>query len=260
MKLCRSCGRLLDDYTRFCDRCGLVQPLQPAAQTQYQYLQPPQPIQLFPELAQPRPPIVSPVRPPRPEAEAGVTPSHPAVEATRWPLRPLGRKLNYVGILGGILALASLVMPWWTATATVPVIGLGNSTAIDFPLYLYKASANVLASPPRIVTLDLWFCWATLALAALAALWAIVGSAVSGRGKWMLVIGGVIALISIIVFAVGLQNELSRTGSGLDLFEMVSSSWGTFTTYLSFGFWAALVAAATMLGAARRRMPRSPGT
>jgi hypothetical protein len=168
-------------------------------------------------------------------------------------LRPLGGKLNYVGILGGILALASLVMPWWTATATVPVIGLGNSTAIDFPLYLYKASANVLANPPpRIVTLDLWFCWATLALAALAALWAIAGSAVSGRGKWMLVIGGVVALISIIVFGVGLQNELSRTGSGLDLFNMVSSSWGTITTYLSFGFWAALVAAATMLGAARR--------
>jgi hypothetical protein len=182
------------------------------------------------------------------------------VEATRWSLRPLGRKLNYVGILGGILALASLVMPWWTATATVPVIGLGNSTAIDFPLYLYKASANVLANPPRIVTLDLWFCWAALALAALAALWAIVGSAVSGRGKWMLVIGGVVALISIIVFGVGLQDELSRTGSGLDLFKMVSSSWGTITTYLSFGFWAALIAAATMLGAARRRMPRSPET
>ena len=149
--------------------------------------------------------------------------------------------------------MASLVMPWWTATATVPVIGLGNSTAIDFPLYLYKASANVLANPPpRIVALDLWFCWATLALAALAALWAIAGSAVSGRGKWMLVIGGVVALISIIVFGVGLENELSRTGSGLDLFDMVSSNWGTITTYLSFGFWAALVAAATMLGAAKR--------
>jgi predicted lysophospholipase L1 biosynthesis ABC-type transport system permease subunit len=132
-------------------------------------------------------------------------------------------------------------------------MGLGNSTAIDFPLYLYKASATVLAiPPPRIVTLDLWFCWATLALAALAALWAIAGSAVSGRGRWMLVIGGVVALISIIVFGVGLYNELSRTGSRLDLFNMVSSSWGTITTYLSFGFWAALLAAATMLSAAKR--------
>jgi hypothetical protein len=168
-------------------------------------------------------------------------------------MRPVGRKLNYLGILGGILAFASLVMPWWTATATAPVIGLGNSTSIDFPLYIYRDSASVLAFPfPRIAILDLWFCWATLALMAIAALWAIVGSVVSGRGKWMLVIGGVVALISIIVFAAGLQDELARIGSGLDLFKMDSGSWGTITTYLSFGFWAALVAAATMLGAARR--------
>jgi len=144
-------------------------------------------------------------------------------------------------------------MPWWTVTASVPVMGLGNSTAIDFPLYLYEASAGVLANPPtRVVTLNLWFCWATLALAALAALLAIVGSAVSGKGKWILVIGGVVALLSIVVFAVGLQSELSTTGSGLDLFTVASGTWGTLTTYPSFGFWGAFVAAVIMLVAARR--------
>lgn len=144
-------------------------------------------------------------------------------------------------------------MPWWTATASIPVIGLGNSTAIDFPLYLYEASASVLGNPPsQVVTLNLWFCWTALALAALAALLAIVGSAVSGKGKRILVIGGVVALISVVVFAIGLQNELSRTGSGLDLFKTASGTWGTLTTYLSFGFWGAFVAAAIMFVAARR--------
>jgi len=256
MKLCRSCGRALDDYARFCDRCGLVQPLQPAAQIEYQYPQPPQPAAVSP--ARPTPtgmpvPEVVPQQPPRPEGEAVAVPSRPAVKVRRWALRPLGRKLNYVGILGGILAFVALIMPWWTETASVPVMGLGNSTAIDLPLYLYETSASVLANPPtRVVTLGLWFCWATLALAALGALWAIVGSSVSGKGKWILVFGGVVGLLSIVVFAVGLQSELSRIGSGLDLFTAASGTWGTLTTYPSFGFWGAFVAAAIMLVAARR--------
>lgn len=175
------------------------------------------------------------------------------MKVRRWALRPLGRKLNYVGILGGILAFVALIMPWWTETASVPVMGLGDSTAIDFPLYLYEALAAVLANPPtRVVTLDPWFCWATLALAALAALLAVLGSATSGKGKWILVIGGVVALLSIVVFAVGLQSELSRTASGVDLFTAASGTWGTLTAYPSFGFWGAFVAAVLMLAAARR--------
>jgi len=255
-KLCTSCGRTLDDYARFCDRCGLVQPVQPAPQIQYQYPQPPQPAAVSP--ARPTPtgmpaPEIVPQLPPRPEGEAVAAPSRPAVKVRRWALRPLGRKLNYVGILGGILAFVGLIMPWWTETTTVQVMGLGNSTAVDLPLYLYETSANVLANPPtRVVTLDLWFCWATLALAALAALWAIVGSAVPGKGKWILVIAGVVALLSIVLFAAGLQSELSRIGSGLDLFTAASGTWGTLTTYPSFGFWGAFVAAVVMLVAARR--------
>ena len=151
------------------------------------------------------------------------------------------------------MAFASLVMPWWTATASVPVVGLGNSTAIDFPLYLYEASASVLANPPsQVVTLDLWFCWATLALVALAGILAVVGSVMIGKGKWVLLIGGVLALLSTVVFAVGLWTELSRVGSGLDLFKTVTENWGTISTRLSFGFWGGLIAGVVMLLAAVR--------
>jgi len=151
------------------------------------------------------------------------------------------------------VAFASLVMPWWTATASVPVVGLGNSTAIDFPLYLYEASASVLGNPPsQVVTLDLWFCLPTLALLALASILAIVGSVMIGKGKWILLIGGVLALLSIVVFAVGLWTELSRVGSGLDLFKTVTENWGTISTRLSFGFWGGLIAGVVMLLAAVR--------
>lgn len=151
------------------------------------------------------------------------------------------------------MAFVSLLMPWWTVTATVPVIGLGNSTAIDFPMYLYATSTGVLANPPsQVVIFDLWFCWIALALVTLAGILAIVGSTVTGRGKLILLIGGVVALLSIVLFAIGLETELSATGSGLDLFKTASGTWGTLTAYLSFGFWGALVAGATMLVAAMR--------
>jgi hypothetical protein len=174
-------------------------------------------------------------------------------------LRPSGRRLNYVGILGGIVAFASLFVPWWTATATVPVTSLGTIKLyypLEFSLYLYEASASFVANPAlytnKVVTLALWFCWVTLALAALAGILAVVGSVRPGKGKWILVIGGLVALVSIVVFAVGLEIELIATGSGLDLFDTITGSWGTLSTYLSLGFWSALIAGAIMLFAASR--------
>jgi len=191
--------------------------------------------------------------PPGTEAVAAIPPSRPAVKLGRWNLRPLGRRLNYLGILGAIVAFASLVMPWWNMTASVPIVGLGNSTAIDFPLYLYSTSARLLANPPsQVVSLNLWFCWVTLALVALAGILAMVGSMIVGKGNRILLIGGVIGILSMVVFTVGLQIELSNAGSGLDLFKTASGTWGTLATYLSFGFWGTLAAAVTMLVAAMR--------
>jgi len=175
------------------------------------------------------------------------------VKVGRWTLRPLGRKLNYLGILGAIVAFASLTMPWWNITAIIPIIGLGNSTAIDFPVYLYSTSASIIVNPSTmVVSLDLWFCWATLPLVASAGIFAIVGSIAIGKGNRILLVGGVVGLFSIVIFAIGLQTELSALGSGLDLFTMASGPWGTLTAYLSYGFWAALLAAVAMLVAATR--------
>jgi hypothetical protein len=179
--------------------------------------------------------------------------SRPAVKVGRWTLRPLGRKLNYLGILGAMVAFASLTMPWWNITAIIPIMGLGNSTAIDFPLYLYSTSASIIVNPSTmVVSLDLWFCWATLPLVVSAGIFAIVGSIAIGKGNRILLVAGVVGLFSIVIFAIGLQTELSALGSGLDLFTMASGPWGRLTAYLSYGFWAALLATVAMLVAATR--------
>lgn len=285
-KLCGSCGRPLDDYARFCDRCGSVQPLQPSPQIRYQYPQPPEPVPPTqyqysqPSQLPPQPQQV-PLQPPQPQP-AQVWPPEPQragvlgrIRGLRRPpkptampvpeavvseqvLRPSGRRLNYVGILAGIIAFITLILPWWTAAATLPVTSLATIQLyypLRFSLYLYEASASFVANPAlytKVVTLDLWFCWVTLALVALAGILAIVGSVRPGKGKRILVIGGLVALVSIVVFAVGLESELSRTGSGLDLFNTVTGTWGTLSTYLSLGFWSGLIAGAIMLIAARR--------
>jgi hypothetical protein len=172
-------------------------------------------------------------------------------------LRPIARALDQLGILGAIVAFASLTMPWWNITAIIPIMGLGNSTAIDFPLYLYSTSASIVAIPStQIIPLDLWFCWVALPLVASAGILAIVGSIAIGRRKRILLLAGVVGLLSIVVFAIGLQSGLSDIGSGLDLFTVASGFWGMLTAYLSYGFWTALVAAITMLVAATRERTR----
>jgi len=80
-----------------------------------------------------------------------------------------------------------------------------------------------------------------------------VGSLIVGKnGKMILVIAGILALLSIIIFAVGLQGEFSDlTAAGYpgDIGLFSSGSWSfmgatmDYSTYLTFGFWLALVAA-----------------
>ena len=168
-------------------------------------------------------------------------------------------KPNYIGIVGGILAFISLVLPWWTMTMSSSLMGVAYS--IDVSMYPYQTRVGGMGiSLP--VTMDLWFGWVALALVVLGGLLGIVGSVKSDKARMMLVVGGVLALLSIVVFALGLQIELSKVPpvSGfpaVGLFSSGSYSYeGTsmdYSTYLSFGFWLALVAAVVMFVASRRK-------
>ena len=146
-------------------------------------------------------------------------------------------KVNYIGIVAGILAFVSIALSWWTVSISATGI-----TAPSYDLYLYQAGTIAGA------TLDTWFIWAALALVIVGGLITIVAS-VMAKGKMILIGGGVLILLSMIIFAVGLNNALSPLAGvlpGIGLFSSGSFSSGSVTvswsTYLSYGFWLALVA------------------
>jgi hypothetical protein len=178
-------------------------------------------------------------------------------------------KPNVLGIIGGILAFISTVLPWWTITISSGVMGITYSS--DLSLYPYQAKATAMGIS-MIVDVNLWYGWAALALVIVGGVLGIVGSLLQ-NGKALLIGAGVLALLSIIIFAVGLQSELSKapitTGyPQVGLFSNGSSGVPdltvvNYTTYLSLGYWITLVAAIIMLVASRRKNvqttpPQSP--
>lgn len=160
-------------------------------------------------------------------------------------------KINYVGIIACIIAFISLLLPWWTMTASVEAMEM--TVSADLSVYLYEAKVSAMGIS-QTVTMDLWFSWAALVLIVIAGVSGIVGSVIIGKtGKMILIVTGILALFSIIVFAVGLQSELSKAPPMPDFPKVGLFSSGSFTmmdeismnysSYLTFGFWLALVAA-----------------
>jgi hypothetical protein len=170
-------------------------------------------------------------------------------------------KINVIGIIGAIIALIGLVLPWWTITLSI------SSPQTDFSysatIYLYQTTATGIGTS---VTgpMNLWYGWVAFILLVLGALFGIAGSLIQER--FMLLVGAILALLSIIVFAAGLQNDISSTSSlsGAGLLSSGTFSIGIFSgygyvTYLSFGFWLALIGAIVMLAASLRKLtPISP--
>jgi len=153
-------------------------------------------------------------------------------------------KINYIGIVGGILAFISVALSWWTFSASAG----GISTSVD--LYIYQTGTLYGT------TTATWYTWSALALIIIGGLLGLVGS-LTAMGKKVLIGGGVLALLSIVIFAVGLQMDLSNVPvSGIGLFSSGSISIGTisvsWSTYLSYGFWLALVAMILMFVGAMR--------
>lgn len=175
-------------------------------------------------------------------------------------------KINYIGIIGGVLAFISLALPWWTSSVQASVMGM--TTHGEVSVYPYLATATAMGVSGNVIGLDIWFGWAALALIIPGGVLGIIGSIVQGKkydaGKKLLIIGGVFSLLSIIIFSAGLQYELLKAPSlagwpsgGLfssgsyqvDMFGVPMSI--SYTTYLSFGFWLALASAVLMFYATK---------
>ncbi len=130
---------------------------------------------------------------------------------------------------------------------------MGIKVSSDVSIYPHQATASAMGTSAT-VAVDLWFGQAALALIVIAGIAAIVGSLIIGKtGKMILTVAGILALLSIIIFAAGLQGELSKAPpvSGFPEVGLFSSgSWSfiggasmNYQSYLSFGFWLALIAA-----------------
>jgi len=148
-------------------------------------------------------------------------------------------KANYIGIIGAILALISLVLPWWTV--------LVSSLGITVSVYLYHYQFSGLGTTIGVSTEQGWYMWAALVLVIVAGLLGLVGGI--KYGKKSLLGGGALALLSTIIFAAGLQMQLSGEGDSFGLFSFGEG----YSAYLSFGFWLALVAAIVMFTASRKK-------
>ncbi|MEM3437352.1 MAG: hypothetical protein QXP55_02295 [Nitrososphaerales archaeon] len=178
-------------------------------------------------------------------------------------------KPNYIGIIGGILAFISLALAWWTLSLSVTEMGITISGEVS--IYPYQAKASMIGLSETI-PMDIWFGWAALILIVIGGLLGIVGS-VTKYSRKFLISGGLLALLSIIIFAAGLQMglldlqrqllefDMSFTGLGLFSSGTINLGYGiiaNYSTYLSFGFWLALVAAIVMLIAALRKVEVAP--
>lgn len=168
-------------------------------------------------------------------------------------------KPNYIGIVGGILAFISLALPWWTMSMSSSIMTMSYS--VDVSVYPYQAKASAMGMSITF-TMELWFGWVALVLVVLGGLLGILGSLLSNQRKRLLISGGVLALLSIVIFAIGLQNELLKAPvvPGFPTVGLFSSSSYdylgasmNYSTYLSFGFWLALVAAIIMFIASMRK-------
>jgi hypothetical protein len=162
-------------------------------------------------------------------------------------------KPRYLGIIGAIIVLISLALPWWTMTMSSSV--LGTTYSVSLSVYTYQATATEMGRSVA-VSIDLWYAWTALALVIVSAALGILGSIIQST-RLVLLVGAVLALMAVMIFAAGLQSQVSAQGPlpggpTVGLFSSGSFLGVNYTTYLSFGFWLALVGAILMLVACRK--------
>jgi hypothetical protein len=165
-------------------------------------------------------------------------------------------KSNIFGIIGGIIAFVSLFFPWW-----MMIISSSSGTErLSFSIFPYEVTRTLLIGSsgiPQVTNVNIWYGWIALVLIVIGGLISIAGS-IKERTRAPIAAGGLLMLLSIIIFAIGLQNELSSQPSSLwpanKLFS--SGTWSIlftnfpFSAYLTYGFWLALTAAIITLFAA----------
>ncbi len=167
-------------------------------------------------------------------------------------------RINYLGIIAGVLAFVSLALPWWTYSISSSLDGFTVSNEATSYLYQIRIPRPIIGTtvPPVSSISSPWYGLAALAFLVLGGLLGLMGGFIAKGRRIVLALGGTLALFSIIAFAAGLQNDISNGAvaglpKGAVLFSVGSyNSHGSsfnYSCYLSFGFWLALIAALVML-------------
>lgn len=166
-------------------------------------------------------------------------------------------KPNYLGIIGSILAIITIVFPWWTIG--ISYSGFETSYSGQLSVYLHQATATA-PGISMTVSMNLWFGWTALAFVIIGGLLGLIGSVIASGRRPVLALAGILVLLSIIIFAAALQSQISN-GSLANSYPISypaskglfsSGSYGyagtsiNYSAYLTFGFWLAVVAAIIM--------------
>ena len=153
--------------------------------------------------------------------------------------------MQFIGIAGSILVFVSLVLPWWTASVT----GMGLSASLN--MYVYNTNFVT-----RDVQLGVAWTWLVLVLVTVSGLLGIAGSTGEREiNEKLLISSGLLTLLSLLIFAAGVQFlVLGNLVMGAPFVLFSSSSYNDFSylSYLSYGFWLAAGAAILLLYASTK--------
>lgn len=161
-------------------------------------------------------------------------------------------KLNYFGLAAGILAIASLLLPWFTVNMTASF----EEITMDFTAYLYQVQGTVNSISATVFP-NVWFVLGALGLVIITVIFSFAGGLLIGRkGQILLLAAGITALLSMVMFGGGLlmsdyastdlepaavMNLFQPNAFGITADAAMEKSYD-FVWWLSFGFWLTIVA------------------
>ena len=162
-------------------------------------------------------------------------------------------KANFVGLAAGLTAIIALALPWLTVSSTAVI----EDITMDFTVYLYQVQ-GIINGTSATTFPNVWFTLAALALITLTTLLCFTGSLLSNRkGQLLLLLAGIAAILTVVVFGVGLLNSdyanphlepaaamnlFEANAFGITAEEAMESSYD-FVWGLGYAFWLALATA-----------------
>jgi hypothetical protein len=184
--------------------------------------------------------------------------------------------LNKVGIVGVVLALIGLFLPWWEINLSVWET-VNKETSIwsaGVSVYPYQISSKNFPTPQTIAINIISFLLFVLPSIVIGILLGVVGCVIDDeeKEKISLILAGLSMLFSTIMFIFMLQVELLATPPAPYFFALMhavpipnvgifSNCGSTFegaslyySSYLSIGFWLTVISGAIMLNASRKHV------